>query len=98
MRVVVMDEKGRTFVKEVKVIVRDGERLLSFGFPMIYSIDNPIYGMKRNYPFEHNIYIDGAGRNHNGSPVYVKKDDMNRIFEELVFGGDENEKSTGENL
>lgn len=98
MKIAAIDEKGRIFMKEVEVIVREGERLLSFGYPMVYPIDNPIYSMKRDYPFEHNIYIDGAGRNHNGSPVYVKKDDMNRIFEELVFGGDESEKGTGKNL
>ena len=84
MRIEAIDEKGRTFVKEVEVIVRDGERLLSFGYPIVYSIDHPIYGMKRDYPFDHDICIDGEGRNHNGSPVYVRKDDMNKIFEELI--------------
>ena len=88
MKIEAVDKEGRTFVKEVEVIVRDGERLLSFGFPILYSIDSPVYGLKRDYPFDHDICIDGAGRNHRGSPVYVRKDDMNKIFEELIINQD----------
>ena len=77
------DMKGRTFPKLVMIKVRNGEKVLSFGYPMEYPINEKPWGIKAGYPFEHDVCIDGAGRNHLGSRVFVKKEDMNRIFRSL---------------
>lgn len=84
MKVNAYDKEGRTWEIEVEISNPHGKRLLSFGYPMIYSLDDPEYGLMRGYPFDKDLCIDGNGRNNHGSPVYVKKEDINQILKEMI--------------
>lgn len=81
------DEKGNRFTKTVTV--KDGfcqeedkygyyGKVISFGWPCEYYINS----LLKDYPLDHNLCIDAGGRNHYGSPVYISKENINKILEE----------------
>ena len=84
MKIIAKDNEGKEYEKDVVVDSSLGCRILWFGGPAQYNLDDP-ENIIRHYPFTENYYIDFQGRNHGGSPVYITKEDMNKIFEELVF-------------
>lgn len=78
MKITTYDENENVFEKEVTFISIDhNERILiSFGFPLEFNIND----LLNDYPFNKPLYIDAGGRNHKGSPVYVRAEDINRIL------------------
>ena len=74
------DEDGNKFTKSVVVDRGDGGPILDFGWPVRYYI----LDLMHNYPFDHDICIDGGGLNHRRSPVWVKKDDANMLIKKFL--------------
>lgn len=75
------DENGEEFPKYVKPRPRakherEDQYILSFGWPVEYYIDD----IAEKFPIEEDWCIDAGGRNHKGSPVYIKARTMNRLL------------------
>ena len=86
--IIAYDHKGNKFAKAVHI--REGltnksnkyghyGKVIDFGWPCDYYINS----LLKMYPFERDFYIDSEGQNHKGSPVYIKKEDLNDLFEKL---------------
>jgi len=72
-------EDGKKFEKVVMLKNTDKRPVLSFGGFCEYYLED----IQKSYPFDHNLYIDAMGRNHLGSPVYIKQEDINKILEKI---------------
>jgi len=71
------DEKGRTFDKTVIIEDEKNGKTISLGCPCSYYIKD----LLRNYPLKTDLCIDASGYIHNGSPVRISKNDINRLLE-----------------
>jgi len=80
-KVIAFDENGNKYEKDIKLYKDStGKNVISFGWPCEYYIES----LKRHYPFKKNLCIDITGRNHKNSSVYIHKNDLNEIFNELI--------------
>jgi len=81
IKITAYDEEGRIFEKKVTISQGEQGNILDFGGPCRYYIKELI---EDNYPLGHDMCIDAGGMNHNGSPVYVRKDDVNHIMKKYL--------------
>ena len=84
MKVIAVDSAGNEFIKEVIVFKRKDRKILSFGWPIEYDLDDEKYGLIRHYPFKKDLCIDMGGRNHKGSPdVCISAKQLNSVIEHI---------------
>ena len=73
------DDKGNHWDRDVK-IVKDQLRnrhIISILGPIEYSYKT----LARHYPYEKRFCIDLSGRIHEGHPVYISHEHMNKLIE-----------------
>lgn len=82
------DKSGGRFGKKISILSGCNQEyneygyygdIISFGWPCEYYVRS----LLRKYPYKNDLCIDIMGSNHKGSPVYIKKDDLNAILKEL---------------
>ena len=81
MKIIAKDEIGNEFNYEVNIVpslydYNRGEPMIDFGYPIQYALKDIL----KRYPLEGDLCIDGCGRNHKGSSVWVRKEDMNKLL------------------
>ena len=84
----VYDEKG-SFEKTVKVRYSGDKLILSFGWPCEYYADS----LFKSFPFKKDLCIDVGGKNHRGSSVYIRAEDLNSLLIEVSSQNLKNRKS-----
>ena len=77
--IIAYDEDGNQFTKQVRILSLSKGNILSFGWPVEYYVKTLMNG----YPHTRDLCIDGIGRNHRGSPVFIRKNDLNQTLKEI---------------
>jgi len=83
LEIMAFDEAGNTFKKQVRLEMGSSFIRVSMGFPIEYNLEQLLLTLF-TATNRHRFYIDAAGRNHKGSPVYVHRQSFIIIIAGLV--------------